>query len=209
MYKRDATIPLGDCFRWAYHDVIENGGTLVQGYVIHPWNKKAFQHAWVERNGKVYDWQTIVMQQQPPIDRRIFRERWNPHNTVRYSAAKAARHLLQYKNFGPWTCAPYTQRDPFGPLDPKAHLLLSFADSDGYIDPLGLKYQPAFQAKFARFPWTLADKLVDAGLLEMEGEKYNYYSGSAPQTRAQAKASRRRGNMYILTPAGRALTRKT
>ena len=114
--RRDSsTIAMGDCFRWAYRDVIAHGGTLVQGLVVHPWSKKAFEHAWVERKGHAYDWQTIVLRQQPAMTLSAFTKAWKPHQTTRYSPKKAARELLLQKNFGPWeTCIPISReyRDP-------------------------------------------------------------------------------------------------
>lgn len=105
--RRDPdTIAMGDCFRWAYRDVIAHGGTLVQGLVIHPWSKKVFEHAWVERSGHAYDWQTIVLRQQPAMTLPVFSKTWKPYQTVRYSPERADRELLLQKNFGPWTCAP-------------------------------------------------------------------------------------------------------
>jgi len=58
-YELRVAAACGDCYRWAYQDVRRNGGVLVHGTVRIPLSKRAHTHAWVERGGKVYDWQTM------------------------------------------------------------------------------------------------------------------------------------------------------
>ena len=133
--SRDNTIAMGDCFRWAYKNVIAQGGTLVHGTVIHPWTKKPFKHAWVERDGYAYDWQTIVMRQQPPMTLRAFSKIWQPSEQARYSASKAANALLLHKHFGPWdspgvrSCRPC--RDPLLTAPQSEALAIAYENHGG------------------------------------------------------------------------------
>jgi hypothetical protein len=93
----------GDCFRYAYQQVQERGGRLVQAVVVHPWTGVRFPHAWVEFKGKAYDWQTSQGLGKGRL-RKVaeFRELWKPTDEKVFDASEAAAHALRTKHFGPW-----------------------------------------------------------------------------------------------------------
>ena len=92
----------GDCFRYAYKRV-QKGGTLVHATVIHPWTKKPFDHAWVEDDGKAYDWQTSQgLGKGKPRMVAEFRELWKPSAEKTYTADEAKVQVLRTKHYGPW-----------------------------------------------------------------------------------------------------------
>ncbi len=50
----------GQCFPWAYEHLPDaRNATLVHG-TVHAWDGTAFKHAWIERAGRVFDWQSVV-----------------------------------------------------------------------------------------------------------------------------------------------------
>lgn len=100
----DRSIPVGDCFRFAYNRVRElgNGAVLVHANVTHPWDKSVFSHAWVEHKQRVIDWQSEVVRKTKPIPIAKFYETWNPKSVRRYSADEALAEMLKAKHLGPW-----------------------------------------------------------------------------------------------------------
>lgn len=93
----------GDCFRYAYNFVRKQGGTLIHAVVTHPWSGKRFPHAWVEKGGKVFDWQASQGLGKGVRSVEDFRELWKPSEEVSYSADEALGFVARQKTFGPWT----------------------------------------------------------------------------------------------------------
>jgi len=100
----------GDCFRWAVMDAAEHGGTVVHAVVTEPHSRPParFEHAWVERDGRVYDWQTMTQGhggvhrgQGYPVD--DFYELWRPEHVHRYSAGEAVGLVSRRRHYGPWS----------------------------------------------------------------------------------------------------------
>jgi hypothetical protein len=96
-------IPCGDCFRFAVRQAARHVGTVVHARVKDPWSGKRFVHAWFERDGKVYDWQTIEMRQQPPLTVEAFYRLWKPTRVVCYSDREAVRRAFTARHYGPWS----------------------------------------------------------------------------------------------------------
>ena len=99
---REATIALGECFSYAYQFVTKKGGVLKHGTVTHPWDKTEFPHGWVEKNGKVYDWQTMEVRKTDPLSIADFTKFWKPRDVVSYTADEARAMILRHKHYGPW-----------------------------------------------------------------------------------------------------------
>lgn len=54
------TVADGRCFPWAYENLPDaSNARLVHATVHDPWSGKPYLHAWIERVGRVYDWQSV------------------------------------------------------------------------------------------------------------------------------------------------------
>lgn len=104
-------IACGDCYRFAYREALRwfaAGGPLppmviVHGTVIDPLDGHSFQHAWVERGGDAYDWQTIIVQKKNPMPIDRFYEIWKPRDKTVYAPKDIVRNTLKHEHYGPWT----------------------------------------------------------------------------------------------------------
>lgn len=97
----------GECFIYAYQFVTKQGGTLKHGTVTHPWDKNEFPHAWVEKDGKIYDWQTAEVRKTGPLAVTDFYTWWKPHDVTTYTADEARVQAARAKHrrldaYGPW-----------------------------------------------------------------------------------------------------------
>jgi len=97
----------GECFSYAYQFVTKQGGVLKHGTVTHPWDKNDFPHAWVEKDGKVYDWQTAEVRKTGPLPVTDFYKWWKPHDVKIYTADEARVQAARAKHrrldaYGPW-----------------------------------------------------------------------------------------------------------
>jgi hypothetical protein len=97
-----SSYPLGECFSYAYQFVTRRGGVLKHGTVTHPWDKTRFPHAWVEKDGKIYDWQTTEVRKADPLPEAAFKKLWKPQNVRSYTADEARAQALRTKHYGPW-----------------------------------------------------------------------------------------------------------
>ena len=91
----------GECFMYAYDFAKQNGGTLKHGMVTHPWDKNDFWHAWVEKDGKVFDWQT-EQRNADPVDVADFHTWWKPRDIRTYTVEDARKLAWRDKHYGPW-----------------------------------------------------------------------------------------------------------
>ena len=92
----------GECFMYAYQFVTRKGGTLKHGMVTHPWDKNDFWHAWVEKDGKVHDWQTAKVRKTDPVSVGDFYLWWKPRDVKIYTADEARKQSARAKHYGPW-----------------------------------------------------------------------------------------------------------
>lgn len=106
-------IACGLCFPWAWRDVFDNGGTLVHGMVTTPQKRPrhSYAHAWVERDGKVYDWQTMKAghggrHRGKGYPRDLFYDLYEPEEVRRFDQEEAMVNLPRYGHYGPWDDAP-------------------------------------------------------------------------------------------------------
>jgi len=93
--------PAGRCFPTAAQEARERGGEIVHAIITHPWaghetTGKPFWHAWVERDGLVYD----DAQHRMPIAK--FYELFQPKDVRRYSHYEANTCMLRTRHHGPW-----------------------------------------------------------------------------------------------------------
>lgn len=106
-----ATIPAGDCFRWA----TQTAQTMPGSYVVHamvqpPHYKKAIPHAWVEymepdESGypkvMVIDYQRNVMGQGPQLY-EDYAFLMHPRRVKRYTHFEALKLAARTRHWGPW-----------------------------------------------------------------------------------------------------------
>jgi len=95
----------GECFAWAWKTQRKRGDVLVHGTVNDPWSAEAYQHAWLERDDRVYDWQSVVVGLGPgpkgwAKDR--FYETYRPKNLVTYDYYEARAKAARFGHYGPW-----------------------------------------------------------------------------------------------------------
>ena len=104
-YDRRAAIPCGECFSWAYREVRESGGILVHAKVSF-WGK-TFDHAWIEKGGKVYDWQTMVAGfggkfRGKGYPEAVYAELWQPSGVKVFNKTEALVASARAGHYGPW-----------------------------------------------------------------------------------------------------------
>jgi len=59
-------------------------------------------HAWVELDGKVYDWQHLVALKLGPQPRRAWYAKYKPTNVQEYRQTDVLINMLKHKHHGPW-----------------------------------------------------------------------------------------------------------
>lgn len=95
----EATIPLGDCYRWALKYVMKNHTAVLVHGSAHPvGEKRRYAHAWVEHNGKAKDCQGGGIGH--PI--RKWREGTRVKENERYVHGEGVRMAVGTGNWGPW-----------------------------------------------------------------------------------------------------------
>jgi len=107
-----AVIPFGQCYSWALRQIRNDtsGHTvLVHGTVTEPFHRPLhkYPHAWVERDGKVFDWQTIEAGHGGNFmgvgfPREVFYELFKPTKMKRYNHNAALVAALRSGHHGPW-----------------------------------------------------------------------------------------------------------
>lgn len=108
-------IACGQCFNWAFLNYVLNkdkGAILIHGKLLDIWGDTSagkgnyFDHAWIELDGLVQDWQTMEMGMSKyakkgwPKD--IFYEYWKPKNIKKYTGLVPSNLRNKYKHTGPW-----------------------------------------------------------------------------------------------------------
>ena len=104
----------GDCYRWALWDAVNNGGELVHGWIVHPiFGTELTAHAWVERDGQVYDWQRCEQGMGDcPISVEEFYQEYQPQGVAHYPGTpKLVGRVHREGNWGPWHPEPWTDPD--------------------------------------------------------------------------------------------------
>jgi len=104
-----ATKALGDCYRWAYLYVVNHPkAVLHQGLVTAPYSDlPPYEHAWVEHDGVVKDWQTMVAGYGGKFRFRGYPERtwealWKPERVKMFSREEAMAEMSRTGHYGPW-----------------------------------------------------------------------------------------------------------
>jgi len=102
------TIACGDCFRYAWRwglDAMnssrESKTKIVHGTVQGEFDRRRYSHAWVEYNGRVFDWQT---QKTKPrgIAIRDFNKMMSPKRASIYTPEQSSVLMPRHGHYGPW-----------------------------------------------------------------------------------------------------------
>jgi len=110
----------GDCFRWALWEAVNNGGLLVHGWVVHPiFGNELMAHAWVERDGWVYDWQHCEQGMgMCPMSHEDFAEVYQPRGEKSYRGSpRLIGKAYNEGHYGPWHSPPWS--DPHWRPNPR------------------------------------------------------------------------------------------
>lgn len=99
----------GDCFRWALWDAVRNGGNLVHGWVQHIIGTELIAHAWTERDGLVYDWQSCEYSEVGPTPLDKFYQQRKPTGLAVYPGTpKLVGRAHRKGHYGPWHRPPWS-----------------------------------------------------------------------------------------------------
>lgn len=111
LWLEENVIPMGDCFRFATKlgvqmlprgrkNIRESDVRVVHG-IVHPkWTKREYPHAWVEANGRAYDWQMRKTVESISIE--DFYELNRPKDIKKYTPAEAVGMAIKQGHQGPW-----------------------------------------------------------------------------------------------------------
>lgn len=84
----------GECMTWAYDNLPDASNAKLVHAKVHPhggkWGDPPQYHAWIERVGRVYDWQSVVKGLGPGErgwPKKFFYEVYQPVEIVKYDYA--------------------------------------------------------------------------------------------------------------------------
>lgn len=106
---RESQEAAGQCFTWAFREYLRRRAAGEDVALVHarvsPPGGSTYWHAWIESQGRAYDWQTMeaglsrYAGQGWPID--IFRETFRPTDEKRFTGPVGAQRA-RYGHTGPW-----------------------------------------------------------------------------------------------------------
>jgi DNA topoisomerase-1 len=95
---------IGQCYPWATKFAWDKmGAEIVHGTIFDEMTGRRLGHAWVEWNGKVYDWQTIEHYKTAPMRIPAWRQTWEAREDYRLTDEEAAICGIRAGVHGPWT----------------------------------------------------------------------------------------------------------
>jgi hypothetical protein len=99
-------IACGECFDWAYRNLPDARNAMLVHAIVHdPWDGRPYPHAWIERAGRVYDWQSVAKGLGPGARgwlRKKFYEVYQPVGVKRFDYDQSRVELLRHGHYGPW-----------------------------------------------------------------------------------------------------------
>lgn len=99
------------CYACAIQETARDGGEVVHARCLYPpdlvrrapyLRGERHDHAWVERDGFVYDWQA---RHPPPVSATGFYLDRDPVDIRRYTSSEAVELFVRTGHMGPWTDA--------------------------------------------------------------------------------------------------------
>ena len=108
--RQPRTAMRGDCYRYASNELLrwtsagEPGPTMrmVHGTILWSASDRRIEHAWIERGGYAYDWQTFALARRPVWLVADFYEQKGAQAERRYTAKQAAAKAFSTGHHGPW-----------------------------------------------------------------------------------------------------------
>jgi carbohydrate-selective porin OprB len=89
---------LGQCYILSYRYVMtHNNYTLVHGYITSLDKLKTIDHAWVEKNDKVYD--PVMDKEYPKI---VYYALFSAESDKTYTSKETLRMGVEFETYGPW-----------------------------------------------------------------------------------------------------------
>lgn len=95
----------GKCFQYAWGEAmayIEAGSPSPAMHVVHGTVGNGIGHAWIERGGFAYDWQTFALDEGQPLPIAAFYAAKEARVAHVYEADEVRVMSLRYRHFGPW-----------------------------------------------------------------------------------------------------------
>lgn len=111
--KLAETVACGNCYPFAYRFIADSEWdtdvTLVHGTVSEPFTDPPHEylHAWIEKEGVVYDWQTMEASHGGQYSgkgypKSVFYELFDPKNMTKFDKEQALINLARNGHYGPW-----------------------------------------------------------------------------------------------------------
>jgi hypothetical protein len=96
-------VACGDCFGFALANAKKND-IIVHARVRDPWSGKPFWHAWIERRGRVLDWQSNqgLGPGKKGWKKGDFVKAYRPAKMARYAPDDARVCMIRERTMGPW-----------------------------------------------------------------------------------------------------------
>ncbi len=108
------TVPVGECYDYVFKmtlkGIVEDDKDfkIIHATVEEPFAQppRSYTHAWIEREGRVYDWQTMVVGTSKfagegwPKD--LFYDTFKPRETREYTPKQIVEYTDKFGHTGPW-----------------------------------------------------------------------------------------------------------
>ena len=104
------SVACGLCFEWAYLNLPDASNAKLVHAIVQPFGGKfgdrAYPHAWIERVGRVFDWQSVTQGYGPygprGWPRKKFYEIYQPIDIMKYDFTESRRMVARTRHMGPW-----------------------------------------------------------------------------------------------------------
>jgi hypothetical protein len=112
--------PIGQCFTWACKQAMLDKNIIIYHGIVHDsWKNTSYPHAWIEKNGKIFDWQMEEMGGGGKFNKKgyppdIFKEIYSPQNVKKYSPKELLENRKKYGHCGPWDESAFIENRTVG-----------------------------------------------------------------------------------------------
>jgi hypothetical protein len=104
-------IACGDCYGYAVA-AARPGDVIVHAKVHDPWSGRVFRHAWIERRGRILDWQSSqgLGPGRRGWTKPKFMTTYRPFAMKRYDIDTARKCMIKERTPGPWRACRHRPR---------------------------------------------------------------------------------------------------